>query len=121
MPFIALLGKIGILRENDMRDSAKNRIRAANGFGNNQQGGCPDREDGLSASFPLSDLSFALATLQTRSNGRPHRLEPCRGESDCGMVLFTLDLDPTVTAYAIQQQLTGWNRKPSGDLPIVEA
>jgi hypothetical protein len=37
------------------------------------------------------------------------------------MVLFTLDLDPTVTAYAIQQQLTGWNRKPSGDLPIVEA
>jgi hypothetical protein len=47
------------------------------------------------------------------SNGRPHRLEPRRGESDCGMVLFTLDLDPTVTAYAIQQQLTGWNGKPS--------
>jgi hypothetical protein len=32
-----------------------------------------------------------------------------------GMVLFTLDLDPTLIAYAIEQQLTGRNGKPSGD------
>jgi hypothetical protein len=37
------------------------------------------------------------------------------------MVLFTLDLDPTINAYAAQHQFTGWNGKAGGDLPIVEA
>ena len=54
-------------------------------------------------------------------NGRPHRLVPRRGELDCRMLLFTSELDPTIIANAAQHQFTRWNRKASGDFPIVEA
>ena len=60
-----------------------------------------------------SRLTFQMA--------EPHRLEPRRGELDCRMMLFTSNLDPTITAYAAQHQFTHWNGEAGGDLPIVKA
>src|SRR6476660_7240832 len=40
------------------------------------------------------------------SNGRPHRLEPRRSESDCRMLLFTSALDPTMIKQPAQHQFT---------------
>jgi hypothetical protein len=51
------------------------------------------------------------------SNGRPHRLKPRRGKSECRMLLFAPALDPPIIAYPAH--FTCRNGQVSYDLPII--
>ena len=79
----------------------------------------------LGGPLRLDHLVFPFSPSSTRrrmaSNGRPHRLEPRRSESDCRMLLFTSTLDPTMMKQPAQHQLTRRNGQVSDDLPIVDA
>ena len=79
----------------------------------------------LGGPLRLDHLVFPFSPSSTRrrmaSNGRPHRLEPRRSESDCRMLLFTSTLDPTMMKQPAQHQFTRRNGQVSDDLPIVDA